>query len=141
MIKTIKISDKEILVQLALGTFNISLLYLLIQETNNPVVLTAAAKTFVKLDTNTEYSLTTSILDTILSPANADDITTAFMNNKYTPPLVKSYVIVARQIKNLERGRTKLINTLSSDWNQYHSVRQEQLKEKFEKIHQQLFDD
>lgn len=140
--KTIKISDKEILVQLALGTFNISLLYLLVQETNNPVVLTAAAKTFVKLDTNTKYSLTTSILDTILNPANADNITTAFMNNKYTPPLVKSYVIVARQIKNLERGRTKLINnTYSSDWNQYHSTTQEQLKEKFEKIHQQLFDD
>lgn len=135
--KTIKISDKEILVQLALGTLNIFLLYSLVQETNNPAVLTAAAKTFVKLRASDGDSASPMILGI----GDADLITNAFMNNKHTPPLVKSYVMVARQIKNLERARTKLINTLSSDWTQYHSTRQEQLTKEFEKIHQQLFDD
>lgn len=137
--KTIKISDKEILVQLALGTFNISLLYLLVQETNNPIVLTAAAKTFVKLDTNTEYSLTTSILDTILSPANADDITTTFMNNKHTPPLVKSYVMVARQIKNIERHKQNLRKGPGPHPPHFYNASIRPLQEEFEKLHQQLF--
>lgn len=134
---TIKISDKEILVQLALGTFNIFLLYSLVQETNNPQILTAAAKTFVKLKVSDVGSVSPMLLGT----GDADLITTTFMNNKHTPPLVKSYVMVARQIKNLERARRGLFYTLSKDWKQYHSVRQEQLKEEFEKLHQQLFFD
>lgn len=133
-----QLKDKEILVQLALGTFDNRLLYLLVQETNNPQILTAVAKTFVKLDTGTVYSTTSVLNSTII---DADDITSAFMNNKQThPPLVKSYVMVARQIKGLKYQERQLINKLSSDWTQYNASTKNRLTKEFEKIHQQLFD-
>lgn len=125
--QSIKLKDKEIRVQLALGTFNIFLLYALVQETKNPVILTAAAKTFTKLEVGDSDFASPRLL----GAGDANLITNAFMNNEHTPPLVKSYVMVARQIKNLKRSRTKLINTLQ----------QEKLKKEFEKIHQQLFFD
>lgn len=131
--KTIKISNKEILVQLALGTFNISLLRALVQETNNPTILTAAAKTFVKLNVEKDSSISSNL--------DADIITNMFMNNKHTPPPVKSYVIVARQIKNIERRKQNLINSHEYHPPYFYGATIKSLQEEFKKLHLQLFDD
>lgn len=57
-----KMTNKEILVQLALGTFDPLQLYIIIQDTTNPEIIVAAAHLFVKLDIDehpllTEYKL------------------------------------------------------------------------------------
>ncbi len=93
-----KMTDNEILVQLALGTFDPSQLYIIIQDTKNPEVIVAAAHLFAKLDVIRENS---SISDGI----HADTITNAFMNNIHTPQLVKDYTMIARQIKSLIRKK------------------------------------
>ena len=132
-----QLKDKEILVQLALGTFNIFLLYSLVQETNNPTVLTAASKTFVKLKVGEGDSASPMILGT----GDADLITSAFMNNEHTPPLVKSYIMVARQMKSLENHKMGLYGGIyiGDDLRNYYGTTIKSLQEKFEKLHQQLF--
>lgn len=86
-------TDKEILVQLALGTFDLSLLLRTVQDTKDPKIIVATAHLFVKLDIN-KYSITDGI--------TADVITNAFIDNEFTPQLVKDYIMAARQIKHLE---------------------------------------
>lgn len=75
-------TEKETLVQLALGTFNINDLCYLVEISENPRVLTAAAKMFSNIELDKDN----------ISGNGTDTILNKFMNNPHTPKLVKEYV-------------------------------------------------
>ena len=112
-------SDKEILVQLALGTFDKSLLKL-VWSTENPAILTAAAKMFAKWCNEGP-----------ITRLSANMIIDAFMSNERTPSLVKSY------IKLVQRIHTEL----SYEHFPIPIPKNVLTKRVFEKLHSQLFDD
>jgi len=123
-------TEKEILIQSALGTLPAATFYKLLKETTNPKVITAIAEQFVKLDVSKESS--------IPNGESADEITNLFMNNKYTPQLVKSYVILARQIKN---ARASKMIQLTHYYHHHYNKDIELMCTKLKELHQQLFKD
>lgn len=133
-----KLSDKEILFQLALGTFDGSQMAELINETKNPEILTAAAKFYAKLSAGKNFPISNG--------SDADNITTTFMNNDYTPQLVKSYIMLSRQLKNIEKKEEeykKLSRLTGPIAFTYHppEAGKRLIVQKIKKIHEQLFGD
>ena len=66
----------------------------------------------------------------------ADIVTNAFWNNEHTPPLIKSYVMAARQIKAAE-SKSKSKTRISS----LRKCEEDLFLSEFKKLHEQLFDD
>ncbi|KKN25648.1 hypothetical protein LCGC14_0882760 [marine sediment metagenome] len=125
----VKISTTELLIQFALGTFESYNLLSLVQTSKDSAVLTAAAKYFAKI--NVEANGT-------LIGARADIILNAFIGNENTPPLVKEYVMLARQIKSLKNCKRDIISNVT---NTYYDKAKDPLQRNFDYIHSLLFED
>ncbi|KKM92918.1 hypothetical protein LCGC14_1213550 [marine sediment metagenome] len=125
-----QMSTTELLVQLALGTFDPYDLAALVHASKDPSVLTATAKYFVGIKVGSDGA--------IADGAYADTILNAFIANENTPPLVKEYVMLARQIKNLENCKRDKLTKKASH---YYNVAKEPLQRNLDRIHSLLFED
>lgn len=135
-------TDKEVLVQIALGTFNTNIngLRRIVKTTRSPRVLTAVAKIFVdniECDNDgvhrglfdNEYKM----FEYKMFEHEVGLIVTGFKNNQYTPKLVKDYIILSMQIKIIEEDAKDIT------WCHDTSIPVEDLKEQLQVIHNQLF--
>ncbi|KKM63208.1 hypothetical protein LCGC14_1513830 [marine sediment metagenome] len=125
-----QMSSTELLVQLALGTFDPYDLAALIHSSKDPSVLTATAKYFVGIKVESDGA--------VADEAYADIILNTFITNENTPPLVKEYVMLARQIKSLENCKR---NKLTMGASHYYNVAKEPLQRDLDRIHSLLFED
>lgn len=125
----IQISGKELLVQLALGTFDPYRLADLVATSDDTSVLTAAAKFFCRIKIDADGPLADG--------AYADTILNAFMSNEFTPDIIKEYVMLARQIKSLENCRRDKATKMASH---YYNTAKAPLERNFDLLHKIIFE-
>ncbi len=108
-------TDKEVKIQLALGTLPEDEFYILASTSSDSTILKALAKAFSK--------------QTIADKFHADNITSAFLNNSHMPQELKNFVLLSRMLhSNVER----FFNMPKS---------REEIKKKFNELLKELFDD
>ncbi|KKM63209.1 hypothetical protein LCGC14_1513840 [marine sediment metagenome] len=118
-------TDKEIFIQFALGTINLSLLHEIVQNTSNPKILMKAAYYFVKENYREDNTF----------KKESFRIARAFTINDMTNADLKQYIITAQAINRL---------SIESPFAGVESRRTLSLncrKEQFKKLHSLLFED
>ena len=85
-------TDKETLVQLALGTLPMENFLNIVHEATSKEVLLRAGKLFASMGNAKEGK-------------DADAITNAFFGNPHTPTKLKSYIMAARQLQVIMANR------------------------------------
>lgn len=98
-------SDKEVLIQIALGTFKPEFLYGIGQSSNNAEVIAVASEALVKILVHPKADMPgvnrKIVGDNMWGGPDIYDVIKIFIKNTHTPEQFKTYLIVASQILEL----------------------------------------
>lgn len=112
-------TNKEIKLQLALGTLPEEEFYELASSSSDPIILKALAKAFSK-----------QIID---NKFYADNLTTAFLNNPHMTQKLKNFVLLSQMLhRTVDRFFALLPGKARS---------KEEIQKQLEKLSKELFDD